>query len=1757
MAETTSKGAATNFEALRVGLASPDIIKSWSRGEVKKPETINYRTFRPERDGLFCEKIFGPTKDYECYCGKYKKHKFRGIICDKCGVEVTTSRVRRRRMGHIELAAPVAHIWYLKGVPSPIALLLDVSARDLEKVVYFGASIVTHLDREALNAIFPQLSAAVDEEVEKLKGLLEQREQRMLEEMENFLSVREDLEGEDFAELANVVDAEDAGLIEAEVVVDEEAEEEEEEELDLHEEPVAVLPRSVDEEDEDEDSPMLGEEEGVFDTSVDDFFGSLSQDDLLDDDTVREETSKRLDDERRETEEEIDGLRDGLELLAEIQLKDLLNEEDVRKLDSVLDVITERLDRDPEALFCAKMGAEALLDLLHEVDLESLSRELDKDVDETSGAKRVRAIKRLQLVNSLRDSRNRPEWMIMTVMPVMPPDLRPMVQLDGGRFASSDLNDLYRRIINRNNRLKRIIEIRAPRSIVNHEKRLLQEAVDALIDNSRRSRPVTGPNKRALKSLSDMLKGKEGRFRKNLLGKRVDYSGRSVIVVGPHLKLHQCGLPKDMALELFKPFVIKKLVEQNFTTNIKTAKRMIDRGQPEVWDALEEIIEDHPVLLNRAPTLHRLGIQAFEPQLVEGKAIQVHPLVCHGYNADFDGDQMAVHVPLGADAQAEARILMQARENMFGPAGGAPEAAPLYDIVLGCYYITQESQRQKDKPKLMSSTEEAVLAYELGHLDVHEFVQCPIEEIEISFKDGRKKFAPRREAFWSIQRAGTELFEQGLLRVGEEYEITVDPKSEPTEYEALGIYGKVSEMADEVRLALTTEVSSELVKADPVKLVGQTLADDYKDAEGETVFVSGTVLDEETAPKLVELVGSRKKVSVRRTTQAYNEEQHRSERCRLKLQRTIDELFRKELLPEKGKANIKLVTQPQVTTTGRVLFNRLLPLCLRFKDKPADKKLLSDLTKECHSIFGVPRTAAMLDDIKDAGLKFATTAGLSISMADMSIASERDEIIERTQKEVDKINRDYRRRIISDGERQLRVLNLWLKARNQVADDIMQKVSKFNPLYLMLSSGARGNKNQLTQLAGMRGLMSDPRGNFIEDLPVKSNFHEGLGLLEYFVSTHGARKGVADTALRTADAGYLTRKLVDVAQDVMVREHDCGTVNGFTVEPIFEEDVHCSQCGTLDLKRISNEEGHIICQSCGADLGEHDDDKIEELEERLFGCVAAEDIVHPETGEVLVERNKIIWEDDVKVVVDSGLVQVKVRSPLTCETTAGVCTLCYGLDLSRRQLVREGEAVGIVAAESIGEPGTQLTLRTFHTGGVAEQYITGVADVRGRVQQILRQIREDMEETSAGTNREQRSTYQRVVKVLENPVGGLLRIIELFEARKPKGQAIICDLDGFIEDIVPAGAYRTVTLRSILEVAPELSELAKGERLCEDAVSPVNGKTIMKVGDKLTDSNIFSLITAGVKNVTIRKEYIVPFRGKLQVVKGEKVSAGTRITQGPLEPRMLLKLRGLDGVRAYLVREIQAVYRSYNIRINDKHLECVIRQMLKKRKVVERGGTRFLPGERLDQWVLEGENQSMREQGLHEATAEFQLMGITDAALASDSFLSAASFQKTTKVLTDAALAARRDTLEGLKENVIIGRLIPAGTGGKQYKGIKTRRADGVEEIPADLLREPLVETSELEELEKLMVGATGSEEIAREVLGEGFEGDDGEELDLDALGLKALDEDELPENEADDLLGEFHAVAEEEEEELDLELGASGETEEEEPEQEEGLIEE
>ncbi|MGE5551429.1 MAG: DNA-directed RNA polymerase subunit beta' [Bacteroidota bacterium] len=1152
---------ANNFDALKIGLASPEQIRAWSSGEVKKPETINYRTLKPEREGLFCEKIFGPQRDWECHCGKYKRIRYKGIVCDRCGVEVTRSKVRRERLGHIELAAPVSHIWYFKGIPSRMGLLLDMSPRALEKVLYFASYVVVDQD----------------------------------------------------------------------------------------------------------DSPLMK--------------------------------------------------------------KQLLTENEYREA------------REKYGMgFKAFMGAEGIKKLLEEIDLEVMARELRREVREVTGQRRIRAIRRLEVVEAFRKSGNRPEWMIMDVIPVIPPELRPMVQLDGGRFATSDLNDLYRRVINRNNRLKRLLELGAPDIIVRNEKRMLQEAVDALIDNGRRGRPVTGPGNRPLKSLSDMLKGKQGRFRQNLLGKRVDYSGRSVIVVGPELKLHQCGLPKEMALELFKPFVMKRLVDEGHVHNIKSAKRLVERARTEVWDVLEEVIKEHPVLLNRAPTLHRLGIQAFEPVLVEGRAIQIHPLVCTAYNADFDGDQMAVHVPLSAEAQAEARVLMLSAHNILSPAHGRPVATPTQDMVLGCYYLTVLREGTLGEGNCYSNPEEAIMAVDAGVLDLHARIK--------------------------------------------------------------------------------------------VRINGQFLE----------------------------------------------------------------------------------------TTAGRLIFNQHVQTGLGYLNVEIDKKQLGKVVLYCCRHYGTVQTAEVLDQIKRLGFHYATRSGATISVTDITIPEAKASIIAEAEARVEQLENHLRRGLITPEERYFKVLEIWGKAKEDVEKAVKLSLDKFNPVFMMANSGARGNFQQLSQLAGMRGLMNDPSGRTI-DLPIKANFREGLSVLDFFNSTHGARKGLADTALRTADSGYLTRRLVDVAQDVIVREEDCGTTEGIKVSAIYYE------------SEFDEDEGQMI----------------ESLAERIIGRMAAEDIVHPETGELIVARNQEITEAIAERVDRAGIKEVSIRSVLTCRTRYGVCIKCYGRNLATGRPVDVGEAVGIIAAQSIGEPGTQLTMRTFHMGGVAGDDITL----------------------------------------------GLPRVEELFEARKPKGQAIVAEVGGIVKLMEIKGLRRVVIT---------------------------------------TDSGE-------------EKSYQVPYGARLRVRDGSRVEPGDRLTEGSANPHDILKVKGIRGVQMYIVQEVQEVYRTQSVEINDKHIEVVVRQMLRKRKVETPGDTDLLPGGLIDVFELEDENSRIEAQGGEPAVGRPILLGITKASLATESFLSAASFQETTRVLTEASIKGRKDPLLGLKENVIIGKLVPAGTGMSRYRHIRilTDQTENVE----------------------------------------------------------------------------------------------------------------
>ena len=1153
-----------NFESIKIGLASPERIREWSRGEVKKPETINYRTLKPEKDGLFCERIFGPQKDWECHCGKYRRVRYKGVVCDRCGVEVTKSKVRRERMGHIELAAPMSHIWYFKGIPSRMGLLLDMSPRSLEKILYFASYVVIDPGETGLNE----------------KQLLTEKEFRSNYEK----------------------------------------------------------------------------------------YGNT---------------------------------------------------------------------------FEVGMGAEAVKKLLMRIDLEQESKLLRDDLKDSTGQKRVRTIRRLEVVEAFKKSGNKPEWMILEAIPVIPPDLRPMVQLDGGRFATSDLNDLYRRVINRNNRLKRLLELGAPDIIVRNEKRMLQEAVDALIDNGRRGRPVTGPGNRPLKSLSDMLKGKQGRFRQNLLGKRVDYSGRSVIVVGPDLKFYQCGIPRKMALELFKPFVMDKLVKEGYAHNIKSAKSLVEKVKPEVWDVLEEVIKSHPVLLNRAPTLHRLGIQAFEPVLVEGKAIRLHPLACTAYNADFDGDQMAVHVPLSVEAQAEARFLMLSVNNILAPKDGSPITTPSQDMALGCYYLTIESQGgEKGTGTVFKDFNELMMAYQTKAVELHSTVK-----MRIVLEDGR-----------------------------------------------VGI----------------TE-----------------------------------------------------------------------------------------------------------STVGRFIFNENIPQDLGFVDRSVDpfgleidflvdKKALGKIIDKCFRKHGNTETAVLLDHIKSLGFKYSTRGGITVAVADMKIPEAKKGYITAAEEKVDKYEKAYRRGLISDEERYERVIETWTETTEKVTDALMAGLDRLNNIYIMAHSGARGSKNQIRQLAGMRGLMANASGKTVE-VPVKSNFREGLSVMEYFTSSHGARKGLADTALRTADSGYLTRRLVDVSQDVIVREVDCGT--------------------TETTETFAIKDGNEV---------------IEVLYDRIVGRYTIDPIVNPTTGEVIVEADSMIKEDEAEKIIAAGIETVQIRTVLNCKTNHGVCSKCYGRNLATGKEVNIGEAVGIIAAQSIGEPGTQLTMRTFHTGGVAGGDITQ----------------------------------------------GLPRVEELFEARKPKGLAVITEITGRVE----------------------IDETGKRKEI---SIVPENGET---------------------------EVYAIPYGSRIRVKHGQMVEAGDPLTQGSINPHDIVRVKGIGGVQDYIVKEVQRVYRMQGVDVNDKHIEVIVRQMLSKVKVEDPGDTELIPGGYEDVLTFDKCNEEAIAQGLKPAVAKRVLLGITKASLATESFLSAASFQETTRVLTEAAIKGKEDHLIGLKENVIIGKLIPAGTGMKRYKNIAVEK---------------------------------------------------------------------------------------------------------------------
>jgi DNA-directed RNA polymerase subunit beta' len=1324
-----------NFDAIEIGLASGKKIRGWSSGEVTKPETINYRTLKPEKDGLFCERIFGPTKDWECYCGKYKRVRYKGIVCERCGVEVTRSKVRRERMGHIDLAAPVSHIWFFKGVPSRIGYLIDMAPKELEKVLYFAASVITWVDEEARQKDLGKLEKEVEKQVGEYEREREQRTQELNESLKRRLA---------YLGVAG---------------------------------------------DDDEEAPPAGTIDGFSDDDElwADSVPNVKRMKAEDREKTAKELRKTFEAEISDTEAYLDEaaerLREVFKIFSEMKPKDVINDETTFR---------ELKDRFGSPFgwgeyFRGGMGAESVRDLLEQVELEAEAELLEETINTSKGQKQARAVKRLKVVDAFLKSANKPEWMVLDVVPVIPPELRPMVQLDGGRFATSDLNDLYRRVINRNNRLKRLLDLGAPEIIVNNEKRMLQEAVDALFDNGRRGRPVTGPGNRPLKSLSDMLKGKQGRFRQNLLGKRVDYSGRSVIVSGPSLRIHQCGLPKLMALELFKPFIMARLVERKQVQNIKAAKKMVDSMIPEVWDVLEEVIHEHPVLLNRAPTLHRLGIQAFEPVLVEGKAIQIHPLVCHAFNADFDGDQMAVHLPLSAEAQAEARILMLSSNNILSPAHGAPLATPTQDMVLGLYYLTYsdgdveqlDPAELEQKPHPFRTAQEAELAFENGIVNLHDFAE--------------------------YRRAGHEHF-------------------------------------------LTT--------------VGRIIFND-------------------------------------------------------RVERAIASALGEEYDPER----------------------------YQFVNRSLKKRDVNEIVSDLVEAYGAPAVSLVLDSFKELGFHYATEAGITISKNDVVAPPEKEEILAKYEDETQQIAEQYDEGYITAEERKEAVTSQWDRATEDVGRAMEENLDELNPIYMMANSGARGSFKQIRQLAGMRGLMANPKGEIIER-PIKANFMEGLSVLEYFISTHGARKGLADTALRTADSGYLTRRLVDVAQDVIVRVDDCKTKDHIEM-PLYRDDG--------------------------------------ELNPNLVGRLAAKKFTTKRGRDLLKRNQEIDWpevHDIAEGFKDDEDATVPVRSVLKCEAESGVCRHCYGIMPATGALVEIGDAVGIIAAQSIGEPGTQLTMRTFHTGGVAGLDITQ----------------------------------------------GLPRVVELFEARKPKGLAKIAEVGGKITD---------------------LEETDKAVKLT------------------LTDDK-------GEEHA-----YSFPPRTNVLVEKGKRVEVGTQLNEGSLYPAEILAIRGRTDTEVYIVSEVQRVYRTQGVDINDKHIELIVRQMLKKVRVESKGSTELLPGQLEDRLVFDAINEQVKgKKTKTPARAEEVILGITKASLATESFLSAASFQETTKVLTDAALEGKRDRLMGLKENVIIGKLIPAATGLKHYRSLQIE--------PVEPAQPPVEEFSE-EELAKELDLAGDGESSPMEGFGPSF----------------------------------------------------------------------
>jgi DNA-directed RNA polymerase subunit beta' len=1361
------------FNAIRISLASPDQIRSWSSGEVTKPETINYRTLRPEKDGLFDERIFGPTRDWECYCGKYKRIRYKGIICDKCGVEVTRAKVRRERMGHIQLASPVSHIWFFKGTPSRLGILLDMSPRNLERILYFALYLITHIDEHARERVLQQIEEEAEGKIRRLETTISDRtgsiESRASAEVMRIRTATEQKVRQQEEQLASDSDALTTAASKVKEQLEDNVGKPATKDIIFKQAELTIAEKG-----DNVTRSMLTQLQRSLQKQLD----AMVKAGRKEEEQTRSDAEKKIADIRMRADQDLAVVRQ--DIAPDVQV---VRDEARAKREEVMSIkaLEPKTEAEYRALadkyrfFRAQMGAEAVLEIMRQIDLEKLSLELQAEMRSTTGQRRKKSIKRLRLIKALLRSGASPEWMILTILPVIPPDLRPMVQLDGGRFATSDLNDLYRRVINRNNRLKRLLELGAPEIIIRNEKRMLQEAVDALMDNGRRGRAISGTGNHKLKSLSDMLRGKQGRFRQNLLGKRVDYSGRSVIVVGNDLKLNECGLPKKMALELFKPFVMRQLVERGLAHNIKSAKRYVERVSPEVWDVLEEVIKDHPVLLNRAPTLHRLGIQAFMPKLIEGNAIQIHPLVCEAFGADFDGDQMAVHVPLSAAAQAEAKHLMLSTRNVLKPADGQPVVTPRQDMVLGTYWLTLDAD-PKQRPRIFGDYAEVQSAFDMGIVNYHSPVKIPH---------------------------------------------------------------------------------------------------------------NGGVID---------------------------------------------------------------------TTVGRVLFNATLPEELRFINQVLDRGKIREIVTAVFDRFGGEVTAEVVDKIKTVGFSAATTAGVSISINDVAVPPEKEAMVEAAEKKVAEIDRQFQRGLITEQERYEATVKIWTDATRDVIEAMMRTLDRRGSVYMMATSGARGNTQQMGQIGGMRGLIADPQGRII-DLPIRSNFREGLSVLEYFISTHGGRKGLADTAIRTADSGYLTRRLVDVAQDVIVRLEDCGDEDG-----IF---VNADEVGS-----------------------------IEPFADRLFGRLVAQDIKHPKTDKVIAKRGEPIDLDLARSIADAGVRRARVRSPLGCHAKHGICRACYGRSLASGKLVEIGEAVGIIAAQSIGEPGTQLTMRTFHTGGVAGKDITM----------------------------------------------GLPRVEELFEARVPKGVAIVCEIDGIVEVVREPDGSRKLVVRNSQDYTVPISIPAGYVLAVEDGADVVAGQPIAKperrtkgktdmpapVSGKVSVHG--SKITIAMKEVEERV-YEVEHSARLNVEDGRQVSAGDFLTEGSANPQDILRISGREAVHRYMVNEVQKVYRSQGVTINDKHIEIIVRQMLRKVRIEEAGDTELLPMELFDRFEFEEINARTIAGGGEPATAQTVLLGVTKASLSTNSFLAAASFQETTRVLTEAAVMGQKDRLLGLKENVIIGKLIPAGTG--------------------------------------------------------------------------------------------------------------------------------